>query len=78
MKITNETNGRYIPLINKNEIVDINDLKEGDIFSFRTEAKPIWWRFIQIKQGSLIYEEIRSKYRHSLEYIFVLVKKRIK
>jgi hypothetical protein len=42
-----------------------SDLKNGDIFSFRIIKKPIWWRFIEIKNGTFIYEEIRSKFRHT-------------
>ena len=49
----------------KRKLIKITELKEGDIFSFRTLMTPIWWRFIGIKEGTIVYEEIRSKYKHN-------------
>jgi hypothetical protein len=49
----------------KTEIIKITELKEGDIFSFRTILKPIWFRFIKIEQWVLTYEEIKTKFRHT-------------
>jgi len=59
------------------DLIYIFNLKKGDIFSFRTIQKPIWWRFIEIKKGKVIYEEIRNKYRHSSNQINSTVLKRI-
>jgi len=56
------------------EIVKIIELKTDDIFSFRTIMKPIWWRFIEIRDDLIIYEEIRSKFRHSTSFKNILVK----
>jgi len=49
----------------KIEEININELKNGDIFSFRTIKRPIWWRYIEVKEGEFTYEEIRSGFRHS-------------
>jgi hypothetical protein len=59
------------------EIVNITELKKGDIFSFRTVMKPIYWRFIEIKQGVVYYEEIRSKYQHTSNNSLTLVRKKL-
>ena len=48
----------------KTELTNLSSLKEGDIFSFRTIKRPIWWRFESYSGSILIYEEIRSKFRH--------------
>lgn len=64
------------------QIIGINELKEGDIFSFRTIKTPIWWRFISVIPGEIHYEEIKSKFRHTsyfaIQTTYPLVKKRIK
>ena len=49
----------------KQYIAKLEELENGDKFSFRTIKTPIWYRFIEIKDGILIYEEIRSGFRHS-------------
>ena len=56
--------------------IKIDDLKTGDIFSFRTIERPIWWRFIKFEKGELIYEEIRSKYRHKAVHTATIILKR--
>jgi len=61
----------------KTDLIYIFNLKKGDIFSFRTIQKPIWWRFIEIKEMEIIYEEIRSKYRHRSPLVKSIVLKRI-
>jgi len=61
----------------KRKLTKITELEEGDLFSFRTLMRPIWWRFIEIKEGEIIYEEIRSKYRHSSTFVDSIVLKRI-
>ncbi|MFA5715028.1 MAG: hypothetical protein WC998_04780 [Candidatus Paceibacterota bacterium] len=63
----------------KTEIIKTTELNEGDIFSFRTILKPIWFRFIEFEQGVLVYEEIRNKFRHTANmYCFQSVKRKIK
>jgi len=61
----------------KEEFAKINDLQSGDIFSFRTYKKPIWWRFIEINDREVVYEEIKNKYRHNSTLINSIVLKRI-
>jgi hypothetical protein len=57
--------------------IKINELKEGDLFSFRTYTRPIWWRFIKLKDSILTYEEIKSKFKHHtrIELFPIVLKK---
>jgi hypothetical protein len=43
------------------QLIKVSELKNGDLFSFRTIKKPIWWRFLEIKDGLIIYEAIKDK-----------------
>ena len=62
----------------KTEIVKITELKEGDLFSFRTITSPIYWRFLSFIQGVITYEEIRSKIKHTSNVSLTVVRKQIK
>ena len=42
------------------EIVHITELKKGDRFSFRTTARPIFWKFIKIEDNEIFYKSLRS------------------
>jgi len=57
-------------------LIKISELKRDDIFSWKTYARPIWWRFIKIKDKVLYYEEIRSKYQHTSTAINGMVLKK--
>jgi hypothetical protein len=57
-------------------LIKITELRFGDIFSFRTIKRPIWWRFVTIAEGDIIYEEIRSKFRHTTPIIDVKILKK--
>jgi hypothetical protein len=47
-------------------LIKMNELKPGDLFSFRTETTPIYWRFVEYRDDKLIYEGIRdNKYQFS-------------
>jgi hypothetical protein len=62
----------------KSEIVKITELKKDDIFSFRTVMKPIYFRFVELKQGIITYEEIKSKFQHTSQTSLTIVRKKIK
>jgi len=48
----------------KEKLIKMNGLKPGDLFSFRTIKRPIFWRFIEYRNDELIYEGIRdNKYQ---------------
>lgn len=61
----------------KTVLTKMNELKPGDLFSFRTERTPIWWRFVEYKEDKLIYEGIRDnkyQYKSPIRMQYVLVK----
>jgi len=51
----------------KTKLVKISELKKGDLFSFRTIMRPIFWRFVNLCNDIIVYEEIRSNYPHTSE-----------
>jgi hypothetical protein len=58
-------------------LIKVTELKNGDLFSFRTIKKPIWWRFIEIKDGVIVYEGIRNKtYQYTSPSIWIKVLKK--
>jgi hypothetical protein len=62
----------------KTELIKITELKKDDIFSFRTVMKPIYFRFIEVKQGIIIYEEIKSKFKHTSQISLTIVRRQVK
>lgn len=58
-------------------LTSVSELKQGDIFSFRTIKRPIWWRFVQNEEGIILYEEIKSGFRHTSTFRNQTVLKRI-
>ena len=59
------------------ELIKMNELKPGDLFSFRTYNTPVYWRFVEYRGEELIYRGIRNsdyEYKSIIRDQNVLVK----
>jgi hypothetical protein len=58
------------------KIVNVADLKEGDLFSFKTIKRPVFFRFVKLENGIITYEEIKSHYQFTTSHTWQNVLKK--